>query len=192
MNAFILSQFWYCPLMWMFHSRKLNHRINKMHERALRIVYNDHHCTFEELLDKDNSFTIHERNLQGLAIEMLKVNNRLQVQLVSENFHFGENHYNFKHQSGTKFNVDNVKTETYGKQSVSYLGPKIWNSTPQEIKKVITLAALKTKIKRWNPNCSCSICRIYIQRVGFIQFLNVYLPNRHLLIQCGLFHFGVC
>ena len=53
-------------LIWTFHSRKLNHRINKIHGRALRIVYNDHQCTFEELLVRDNSFTIHERNLQKL------------------------------------------------------------------------------------------------------------------------------
>ena len=82
MNVFILSQFSYCPLIWMFHSRKLNHRINKIHERALRIVYNDHQCTFEELLERDNSFMIHKRNLQKLAIEMFKVNNGLLVQLV--------------------------------------------------------------------------------------------------------------
>ena len=125
MNAFILSQFSYCPLIWMFHSRKLNHRINKIHERALRIVYNDHQCTFEELLERDNSFTIHERNLQKLAIEMFKVNNGLLVKLVSENFHFAENHYNFRRKSGTKFKVDHAKTEIYGMQSVSYLGPKI-------------------------------------------------------------------
>ena len=60
MNAFILSQF---SLIWMFHSKKLNRRINKIHERVLRIVYNDHQCTLEELLERDNSFTIHERNL---------------------------------------------------------------------------------------------------------------------------------
>ena len=57
MNAFILSQFSYCPLIWMFHNRKLEHRINKIHERALRIVYNDHQCTFEELLQIDNSLS---------------------------------------------------------------------------------------------------------------------------------------
>ena len=65
-NAFILSKFSYFPLVWMFHSRKLNHRIYEIHERALRIVCNDHQCTFEELLERDNSFTIHERNLQKL------------------------------------------------------------------------------------------------------------------------------
>ena len=81
----------------MFLRRKLNHRINKIHERALRIIYNDHLCAFEELFERDDPFTIHERNLQKLAIEMFKVNNGLSVQLVSENFHFVENHYNFRH-----------------------------------------------------------------------------------------------
>ena len=41
MNSFITSQFGYCPLVWMFHSRELNNRINRIHERSLRIVYND-------------------------------------------------------------------------------------------------------------------------------------------------------
>ena len=34
MKAFIESQFGYCPLVWMFHSRTLNNRINNLHERA--------------------------------------------------------------------------------------------------------------------------------------------------------------
>ena len=63
----------------MFHSRKLNHRINKIHEHALRVAYNDHQCTFEELLERDNSFMIHEKNLQRLGTEMFKVNNGLPV-----------------------------------------------------------------------------------------------------------------
>ena len=67
----------------MFHSRKINHRINNIHDRALRIVYNNHQCTFEEFLERDNSFTIHKRNLQKLATEIFKVNNGLSVQLVN-------------------------------------------------------------------------------------------------------------
>ena len=73
MKSFIESQFGYCPLVWMLHSRILNNRINKIHERALRLVYNDHTSTFIQLLAIDKSFTIHERNIQSLAIEIFKV-----------------------------------------------------------------------------------------------------------------------
>ena len=66
MRTFIESQFNYCPLIWMFHSRILNEKINKLHERALRLVYKDDTLTFQQLLQKDNSVTIHERNNQKL------------------------------------------------------------------------------------------------------------------------------
>ena len=39
MKAYIASQFGYCPLVWMFHSRSLNNKINSLHERALKITY---------------------------------------------------------------------------------------------------------------------------------------------------------
>ena len=77
MKAFIASEFGYCPLVWMFHSRKLNSRVNKLHERALRIVYQDYASSFTELLEKDNSTTIHNRNIQLLATELFKVKNEL-------------------------------------------------------------------------------------------------------------------
>ena len=72
MNAFISSQFGYCPLVWMFHSRQLNNRINRIHERSLRIIYNDKSSTFEELLIRDKSVTIHQRNIRILATEVFK------------------------------------------------------------------------------------------------------------------------
>ena len=49
-KAFIEPQFKYCPLVWIFHGRQTNDKINKLHERALRIVYNDTITSFEELL----------------------------------------------------------------------------------------------------------------------------------------------
>ena len=73
MKAFIMSQFSYCPLVWMCRSRALNKQINKLHQRALRLVYDDRQSKFEELLNIDKSVTIHHKNVQMLATELYKV-----------------------------------------------------------------------------------------------------------------------
>ena len=73
MKSFIESQFGYCPLIWMFHSRGLNNKINRIHERALRITYNDKLSSYGEPLTKDSSVTIHHRNIRALVIEIYKV-----------------------------------------------------------------------------------------------------------------------
>ena len=57
MNAFFDSQFNYCPLIWMFHSRNLNNKINRLHERCLRAIYNDKTSSFEQLLENDSLYT---------------------------------------------------------------------------------------------------------------------------------------
>ena len=73
MKSFIISQFAYCPLIGVTHSRKLSNIINHIHERVLRIVYKDILTSFEGLLSKDKSVTIYNRNLQQLVIEIFKL-----------------------------------------------------------------------------------------------------------------------
>ena len=67
MRTFIQSQFNYCPLVWMFHSRTLNNKINKLHERALRLVYKNEDSTFDELLELDHSVTIHQNKSSEIS-----------------------------------------------------------------------------------------------------------------------------
>ena len=66
----------------MYHNRKLSHKINGIHERALRMVYKDKKCTFNELLQKDKLVTIHISNLQTLATDMYKVKNKSVADLL--------------------------------------------------------------------------------------------------------------
>ena len=74
-KAFVESDLKDCPLTWMFHGRsKTNYKVNRL---ALRLIYNYHISNFKELLSKDGTFTIHEQNIQNLAIEMLKALNDL-------------------------------------------------------------------------------------------------------------------
>ena len=93
MKAFIASKFGYCPLVWMFHRKKLNSRVNKLHERALRIVYEDYASLLIELLKKDNSTTTHNRNIQLLATELFKVKNGLYPLFKNEIFVETAQHY---------------------------------------------------------------------------------------------------
>ena len=67
MNSFLNCLFSYCRAIRMFHSRKLNARINWLHERAVWVVlYKNFDSSFEGLPRRDNSITLHQRNLQKL------------------------------------------------------------------------------------------------------------------------------
>ena len=72
MQSFIMSQFGYCPLIWMNHNRSLNNNINRIHETALRIVYRDKKIDFQRTFRErlKNSVTIHVKNLQVLLTEI--------------------------------------------------------------------------------------------------------------------------
>ena len=75
----------------MIHNRGLNNKLNHIHKRALRIVYNDYSSSFDDLLNKDKSVTIHQRNLQQLAIEIFKVKIGIAPIIMNEVFTFVEN-----------------------------------------------------------------------------------------------------
>ena len=77
------AQFGYCPLVWMFHGRVLNWKINRLHECSLQIVYRDSIGLFHELLKTNYSFTIHHRNIQSLAIKLYKINGTLSNEIIS-------------------------------------------------------------------------------------------------------------
>ena len=86
MNAFFTSQFSYFPLIGMCHSRSNNRKINMLLERFLRIIYNNPQSSFTELVNKDNSVSIHIRNIQRFAIEMFRFYNGLSPPLMNNIF----------------------------------------------------------------------------------------------------------
>ena len=168
MRAFIQSQFNYCPLVWMFHNRTLNNKINRLHERALRLVYKNDELSFTELLELDNSVTVHQRNLQRLAIEMYKVKNNLAplpFQDIFENQNYSREVRNMR-----SWEVPKVRTVTYGAESIRYRGPATWELIPVDIRKSKSLIEFKENIKTWKTaNCACRICKTFVPNLGFID-----------------------
>ena len=149
MKTFVQSQFNYCPLTWIFHNRTLNNKINKLHERALRIVYKNDDLTFQELLDLDDSITIHQRNLQRLATEMYKVKNKISPLPIRELFTEQVNVRDLRNKRCCE--ISKVRTVGYGTETIGYRGSKIWELLPTEIKEAKSLIEFKTKIKCWKP-----------------------------------------
>ena len=86
MKAFIKLQFGYCPLIWVFHTSGVNNKVDHLHERSLRIVYKNNISSFEELFKTNKSFTIHQRNILSLAIELFKVKGNISNNIIYDIF----------------------------------------------------------------------------------------------------------
>ena len=157
MKAFIESKFGYCPLIWTFHSPSLNNNINRIHERVLRITYNDKSSSFQDLLKKDNSVSIHHRNIRTLATEILKFLQGLSPPILNKIF--AERNFNHNLRGNNLLIRRRVISVRYGTETVSFLGPKIWDILPNEIKS----SEFKAKIKSWIPaDCPCRLCKRYV------------------------------
>ena len=164
MKSFVESQLAYCPLVWMLCSRTLNTKIDKLQERALRILYDDDISTFEQLLEKDNSTTIHDRNIKLLAKEMYKVNHDIFPNSLGIFLEKSSSRYNLRNVS--TFCRDKASTTFCGTESLRMLGTKILDLLPGD---AVVLASFKLKIKNWKvEHCPCRLCKVFIGGVGFL------------------------
>ena len=128
MRAFIMSQFSYCLLIWMFHDRRVNANTNNIHERPLRIAYQDRTSSFEELLITDNSVSIHQRNLQLLVTKIYRTMMNLNPPFMKEIFVEREMHYNLRVTNNIY--ARKPRTTAYGLENVSFLVQNLWRDVP--------------------------------------------------------------
>ena len=118
MNAFFSAQLRYCSLILMFRNRSLYHKINRLHERCLRIVCNDNYLS---LL------------IQFLALEIFSVYTKSASKFLNEVFSLNpELSYSLRNQQ--TFATRPIHTVHYGSNMLSYLGPKIWKKVSSDIK----------------------------------------------------------
>ena len=156
-------------------SREVNNRINNIHYRALHIVYNDNTSSFEDLLRKDGSVTIHQKNLRFLALEMFKVIHGATPSFMSDNFTKksnlnSENISSNTRSNSTFHNYFHPKISNYGLDTLRHLGPKVYDIVPNDFRNSPSIEIFKSKIKTWIPTkWPCGLCREYIANVGFIN-----------------------
>ena len=130
----------------------------------------DKQSSFNELFEKDGSVSIYERNLYVLAPEMYKISNGLSTPFMKDIFPINRNLYNLRQNSQlsrSRINIVYHRTE-----SVSNLGPKIWDLVPSNLKEISDLDEFKKAIKQWKTeDCPCRLCKVFAQNVGFLEVI---------------------
>ena len=167
MKAFVISKFSYCLLIWMFHDRNLNNKINRIHERALRIAYKDNFSSFDKLLIIHNSVTIHQKNLQLLMIEIYKTKHDLNPSFMKQIFEEKVLPYNLR--CCDKLQLPKAKTTALGIDTVRFVGGKVWEKLPPELKQSNSLQNFKRIMKVHKCDaCNCRVCKPFYRNISFI------------------------
>ena len=122
-NSFIKSQFNYCPLVWMFHDRVLNSKLNLIQERALRLVCKGSETECEDLMKR--ALTTHQHNLQLFMTEIYKTKHSLNPTFMRDVFAERNNQHNLRNENHLRLPV--AKTTTYGLEAIEYRGYLLWS-----------------------------------------------------------------
>ena len=157
-EAFILSNFNYCPLIWMYGCKSNNVLINKIHKRALSTVYLKFDTSLEALLEIDNSVSVHVRHLRFLLVEVYKTLNRENPEFLWDMFVTKHNSHFLR--SGHTLTLPKTKSIKFGQNSISFRGSLLWNNLSNDFKSLKSVDQFKRKIKNWPGNtCTCYICK---------------------------------
>ena len=146
-KAFFKSQFsYYYNLIWMLHSRTLNNKINCLHERAVTIAHSVYKSSFNELLQKGNSF------VHCLPMKFYKILNRLSPSIMNNIFKQNQN-IPCELKNCKTFRSRRAKSVKYGTETISYLLPKNWSLVPDSIINSKSPELPKLKVRKWTPDC---------------------------------------
>ena len=148
--------------------------INKTHERALRIVLNDHFSDFETMLLNMNDITIRIRNIQTLMIELFKIKYDLALPMMDSLLNTRTNCYKFRNLQ--EFQLQRKRTVFYGLETISYGAPQLWTILPEEFKQRNTISLFKIDVRQWICNdCPCRL--VFVPNLGLfeVQLLTWYL-----------------
>ena len=154
-NAYILSPFNYCPLIWMFCGKEGNRLISQTHHRALRVLSNQNNKDYEELLSDFNTVNIHTRNLRLMLTEVYKSVNKLSPDIMCDMFTVKNSNYSLR--SGISLEVPPYKS-TFGVNTFDFRATMAFNNLPQNVKSQTRTSLFRLALERILPSCSCKIC----------------------------------
>jgi len=140
-KAAILPHLTYCHLTWHFCKASDRRKLEQKQERGLRAVFKDKLSSHEKLLAKADIPSLYNRRLQYIAVFMYKIKHKLLPQRLCNLFQFDSGPYHLRKQ---EFVQPRISSVTYGKHSLRYLGPKLWNNLTSRIRNKPSLKQFKS------------------------------------------------
>ena len=157
-KSFIRSNFNYCSLVWHFCSKSSTDKLEKLQYRALRLVFNDFSSSYEALLKKANMPTLYIGRIRLIAIETFKILHKLSPVYLHDLVSYKESSYSFRYDN--LVDLPRVRTTRYGKSTFCYEAAGVWNSFPNELRKVEDFGEFRRLVHTWgDSSCKCSMCK---------------------------------
>ena len=149
-NSFVMSNFTYCPLTWHFCGKQNNYKIEKIQERALRILYQDTLCSYQELIQRADTTTVILSRLRTMALEVFKCTKSLNPPCLNSLFEIKSTGYSLR--NSVKLDQPLRRKTTHGLCSFSYLGSNIWNDLANSHNDIcdVTVYDFKRFLKTWD------------------------------------------
>ena len=152
-NTFINSQFNYARLIWMFCRKNLYHKIEKVHHRTLKVIYQSEE-SYQNLLLESSSVSVPQKHLSFLVTEIYKSTTQRNPEFMWPYFTY--NNISFNLREGPILCFPSTHSTYYGTNSVHFRGSRIWNNLPSHIKSRKSVSDFKTK--SGSSDCGCVIC----------------------------------
>ena len=147
-HCFIFSNFEYCPVVWYFSFSRSLRNIEKFLERALRLLFNDHINSFKDLLSKSDRCTMLISRQRALCIEIMKTVNKVKPLFIQKIFKLRTSCYSLRDPK----NLAHIRPNqtTFRSNSLTSIGPQIWNNPSNELKSAENLKSFRRQIKNWD------------------------------------------
>ena len=164
-NAYFLSHFNYCPIVWHFCGKGDTHKIERIHERAIRFITNDYNSEYMQLLSDGNECTLYLKRVRLIAQEVFKSLNGLNPVYAKEILRDRPSKY--PSRTPLDLYIPKVNQITFGYRSYTYEAPLIWNRLPIDIRKAENFHIFKKLVNTWNgPSCRCNFCKYSADNQG--------------------------
>ena len=156
-NAFIDNQFNYVPLIWMFCYKATYSKMQKIHHKSLKVIYQSD-TSYDNPLQLNNNVSLHQRHLRFLLTEIYKSTGTLNPQFMWSYVKYRKVPYNL--MQGPVLFIPPARSTIYGTNSVHFLGSLICNRLTNLVKSSWSISEFKNVIKKiGNIDCGCMICR---------------------------------